>query len=31
MVWESDFPVNFFNVIAGRWKVERGNGSAHLL
>ena len=28
VVWESDFPVNFFNVIAGRWKVERGNGSA---
>ena len=28
MVWESDFPVNFFNVIAGRWKVQRGNGSA---
>ena len=28
VVWESDFPVSFFNVIAGRWKVEQGKGSA---
>jgi ABC-2 type transport system permease protein len=28
VVWESDHPVNFFNVIAGRWKVERGEGTA---
>ena len=28
VVWESDFPVSFFNVIAGRWKVEHGEGTA---
>jgi ABC-2 type transport system permease protein len=28
VVWESDHPVNFFNVIAGRWQVERGLGTA---
>jgi ABC-type transport system involved in multi-copper enzyme maturation permease subunit len=28
VVWESDHPVNFFNVIAGRWEVERGTGTA---
>jgi ABC-2 type transport system permease protein len=27
-VWESDHPVSFFNVIAGRWAVERGEGTA---
>jgi ABC-2 type transport system permease protein len=27
-VWESDHPVSFFNVIAGRWQVERGDGTA---
>jgi ABC-type transport system involved in multi-copper enzyme maturation permease subunit len=28
VVWESEHPVSFFNVIAGRWKVERGEGTA---
>jgi len=28
VVWESDHPVNFFNVIAGRWNVKRGKGTA---
>ena len=28
VVWESDQPVSFFNVIAGRWKVKRGEGTA---
>jgi ABC-2 type transport system permease protein len=28
VVWESDFPVSFYNVIAGRWQVERGEGTA---
>ena len=28
VVWESDHPVSFFNVIAGRWAVERGEGTA---
>ncbi|MGO9466096.1 MAG: ABC transporter permease/M1 family aminopeptidase [Isosphaeraceae bacterium] len=28
VVWESDHAVNFFNVIAGRWKVKRGEGTA---
>ncbi len=28
VVWESDHPVSFFNVVAGRWQVERGNGTA---
>jgi hypothetical protein len=27
-VWESDQPVNFFNVVAGRWAVRRGQGTA---
>ncbi len=27
-VWESDHPVSFFNVIAGRWQVERGADTA---
>jgi len=27
-VWESDRPVNFFNVVAGRWEVRRGKGTA---
>lgn len=27
-LWESDQPVNFFNVVAGRWDVRRGNGTA---
>ena len=28
VVWESDHPVSFFNVIGGRWQVERGEGTA---
>jgi hypothetical protein len=28
VVWESDHPVSFFNVVAGRWRVERGTGTA---
>ncbi len=28
VVWESDHPVSFFNVIAGRWQVEHGEGTA---
>lgn len=28
VVWESDHPVSFFNVIAGRWAVKRGDGVA---
>ncbi|MFO0891427.1 MAG: M1 family aminopeptidase [Isosphaeraceae bacterium] len=28
VVWESDQPVNFFNIVAGRWDVRRGNGTA---
>lgn len=27
-LWESDQPVNFFNVVAGRWDVRRGHGTA---
>lgn len=27
-VWESDYPVTFFNVIAGKWAVRRGEGTA---
>jgi ABC-type transport system involved in multi-copper enzyme maturation permease subunit len=27
-VWESDHPVNFFNVVAGKWNVKRGQGTA---
>jgi len=28
VVWESDHPVSFYNVIAGRWQVSRGEGTA---
>ena len=28
VVWESEHPVSFFNVVAGRWAVERGEGTA---
>jgi len=28
VVWESDHPVSLYNVIAGRWQVERGAGTA---
>jgi len=28
VVWESDHPVNFFNVVAGRYVVRRGEGTA---
>ena len=27
VVWESDRPVRFFNVVAGRWKERRGKGT----
>jgi ABC-2 type transport system permease protein len=27
VVWESDRPVRFFNVVAGRWAERRGNGT----
>ena len=27
-VWESDHPVTFFNVVAGRWDVHRGQNTA---
>ena len=27
-VWESDQPVNFFNIVAGRWQVKKGEGTA---
>jgi hypothetical protein len=27
-VWESDHPVNFFNIIGGRWAVRHGAGTA---
>jgi ABC-2 type transport system permease protein len=27
-VWESDQPVNFFNVVAGRWDVRKGKDTA---
>jgi len=26
--WESDHPVNFFNVVAGRWDVRKGDHTA---
>ena len=26
--WRSDHPVKFFNVVAGRWKVKEGDGTA---
>jgi ABC-type transport system involved in multi-copper enzyme maturation permease subunit len=28
VVWESDHPVTFFNVVAGRWDVHRGENTA---
>ena len=28
VVWESEHPVVFFNVVGGRWAVERGEGTA---
>ncbi|MFN0242342.1 MAG: ABC transporter permease/M1 family aminopeptidase [Planctomycetota bacterium] len=28
VLWKSDHPVTFFNVIAGRWAVKRGEGTA---
>ncbi|MBK8232948.1 MAG: hypothetical protein IPK72_20785 [Candidatus Eisenbacteria bacterium] len=28
MTWESDFPVRFWNVVAGKWAVKRGEGTA---
>ena len=28
VVWQSDHPVCFYNVIAGRWSVKHGNGTA---
>jgi ABC-2 type transport system permease protein len=28
VVWESDHPVSFFNVVGGRWDVKRGEGIA---
>jgi ABC-type transport system involved in multi-copper enzyme maturation permease subunit len=27
-VWVSDHPLNFFNIVAGKWKVRRGEGTA---
>jgi aminopeptidase N len=27
-VWRSDYPVEFFNVICGKWAVRRGEGTA---
>lgn len=27
VTWESDFPIDFFNVVGGRWAVRRGEGS----
>ena len=27
-VWQSDQPVNFFNIVAGDWQVKRGDGTA---
>ncbi len=26
MIWESDHPVDIFNVVGGRWTVRRGEG-----
>jgi ABC-2 type transport system permease protein len=28
VVWRSDQPVRAFNIVAGRWQVKRGNGTA---
>jgi hypothetical protein len=27
VVWESDHPVSFYNIVAGRWDVKRGHGT----
>jgi hypothetical protein len=27
VVWESDHPINFYNVVAGRWDAKRGVGT----
>ena len=27
-VWKTDYPVRFFNVVAGRWNVRLGHGTA---
>jgi ABC-type transport system involved in multi-copper enzyme maturation permease subunit/phage-related protein len=27
-VWRSDYPVEFFNVVCGKWEVRRGRGTA---
>jgi hypothetical protein len=27
-LWESDHPINFFNVVAGKWAVRKGEGTA---
>jgi ABC-2 type transport system permease protein len=27
-VWQSDYPMRFFNVVGGRWSVRRGHGTA---
>jgi ABC-type transport system involved in multi-copper enzyme maturation permease subunit len=28
VVWQSDRPIRFFNVVGGRWKVKTGQGTA---
>ena len=28
VVWKSDYPVRFFNVVGGKWSVRRGQGTA---
>jgi ABC-type transport system involved in multi-copper enzyme maturation permease subunit len=28
VIWKSDYPVRFFNVVGGRWAVRRGQGTA---
>lgn len=28
MTWQSDYPVRFWNVVAGKWAVKRGEGTA---
>ena len=28
VIWQSDYPVRFFNVVGGRWSVRRGQGTA---
>jgi ABC-type transport system involved in multi-copper enzyme maturation permease subunit len=27
VVWESDHPVSFYNIVVGKWNVKRGNGT----